>query len=134
MNKDDVLRIATECFVDRRNNVTPTKTFMGNDDELSNFAARLEAELMKGSEPVAWINDKLPHMTVRIKPYEGGNWVPVFPHPAPIPSTHVLVPKEPTEAMIKASWDLASVAFVDGQEKLISVAYKAMIAAAQGEV
>jgi hypothetical protein len=32
-------------------------------------------------EPVAWINDKLPHMTVRIKPNEGGNWVPVFLHP-----------------------------------------------------
>ena len=53
---------------------------------------RAEVEWMKDAKPVAWINDKLPHMTVRIKPHEGGNWVPVYLHPAPIPSTHVLVP------------------------------------------
>jgi hypothetical protein len=143
---------------------------MGNDDELQNFAARLEAEWMKDAEPVAWItggdcyadghidcyawtagefttplylhpapkesqepvawiNDKLPHMTVRIKPHEGGNWVPVFHHPAPIPPGYVLVPEEPTEAMCQAAS-----AKCHHPQALYKTAYKAMLAAAKGEV
>jgi|LakMenEpi03Aug12_release.lakeMendotaPanAssembly.Ray.scaffolds.fasta_scaffold1267311_1 hypothetical protein len=67
MNKDDVRLIADQCFVDRRNNVLPTKTFMGNDDELQNFAARLEAEWMKDAEPVfevgfGWLKTKRGNM------------------------------------------------------------------------
>jgi hypothetical protein len=44
-------------------------------------AIRAHLDNTKDVEPVAWINDKLPHMTVRIKPHENGGWVPVFLHP-----------------------------------------------------
>ena len=42
-----------------------------------------------------------------------------------------LVPMEPTEAMIKASWDCAGVSSpIDGQRRRIAIAYHAMLNAA----
>ena len=35
MNK--ALALADQFFVDRRNNITPTRTFMGTDEELKTF-------------------------------------------------------------------------------------------------
>lgn len=56
---------------------------------------------------------------------------PLFTHPAPVPAGWQLVPVEPTPEMIRASWDLASVGmFPDGTKHYISIAYKAMLAAA----
>jgi hypothetical protein len=80
----------------------------------------------KDVEPVAWLCHGTASRAKGCKECE-----PLYLHPAPIPPGMVLVPEEPTEAMIKASWDLSSVGFVDGQQKLISVAYKAMLAAAK---
>lgn len=34
---EEILKLADECFVDRRNNVLSIKTFMGNDKELEDF-------------------------------------------------------------------------------------------------
>ena len=51
------LEVANTSFVDRRNNIMPTRTFMGNDDELLTFTKRLiEAWLEQQSqEPVAYM-------------------------------------------------------------------------------
>ena len=119
MTKDEeaiALRVAKELI--------PTE---GVGNWYVDFASRFLAELRKTQEPVAWINDKLPHMTVRIKPHEGGNWVPVFHHPVPIPEGMVLVPRELTIEMYEAcccSMD-RGYAF-----EYVRAAYKAMIAAA----
>lgn len=81
-----------------------TKMPMATQEDAIAFATRIKEELCKGQEPVAWINDKLPHMTVRIKPHEGGNWVPVFHHPAPIPADMVMVPPwvlKPAQSLAK---------------------------------
>ena len=42
-------------------------------------------------EPVAWLNKKIPHMAVLIKPADGGGWFPVFTHPAPVPADQKIV-------------------------------------------
>ena len=48
-----------------------------------------------------------------------------------IPEGWQLVPKEPTQAMIRASWDCAGVSSpIDGQRRYIAVAYHAMLKAA----
>jgi hypothetical protein len=104
--------------------VFPTKECVSIDNPQPLYLrpAIHEGMVLVPEEPVAWINDKLPHMTVRIKPHEGGNWVPVFPHPA-IPEGMVLVPNELSAAMHDAMM-LAPDYYT---------AYKAMIAAAKGE-
>lgn len=48
-----------------------------------------------------------------------------------IPEGWQLVPKEPTKAMVKASWDCAGVSSpIDGQRRYIAIAYHAMLEAA----
>jgi hypothetical protein len=55
----------------------------------------------------------------------------LFTHPAPVPAGWQLVPVEPTDEMIRASHDLASIAtYSNGQHTHIPIAYKAMLAAA----
>jgi hypothetical protein len=52
-------------------------------------------------------------------------------HPAPVPVGFQLVPVEPTDAMIRASMDLASVVtYSNGQHTHIPIAYKVMLQAA----
>lgn len=47
-----------------------------------------------------------------------------------VPADMVLVPREPTEAMIRASWDCAGLTSpADGKRKYIAIAWHAMIAA-----
>jgi hypothetical protein len=66
-----------------------------------------------------WWNDRLPQ---GITLYS----VPV------VPADMVLVPREPTEAMIRASWDCAGLTSpADEQRKLIGIAWHAMIAAGE---
>ncbi len=50
---------------------------------------------------------------------------------ASIPDGWQLVPKEPTEAMVRASWDCAGVTSpISGQRRYIAIAYHAMLEAA----
>lgn len=49
----------------------------------------------------------------------------------PIPDGWKLVPKEPTEEMVRASWDCAGITSpIDGQRRYIAIAYHAMLEAA----
>ncbi len=41
---EEILTLADGSFVDRRNNVLPTKTFMGIDDEVLTFARLIAAK------------------------------------------------------------------------------------------
>lgn len=38
-----------------------------------------EPAALAGIDPVAWLNNKLPHMAVLTKPDDGGGWFPVVP-------------------------------------------------------
>lgn len=149
MNKDDVRLIADQCFVDRRNNVIPTKTFMGNDDELQNFAARLEAEWMKDAKPAAWREWEPEREWYVYYETQQDHSEPLYLHPAPIPEGMVLVPswvletaKNLAKHMAKEFYpeavnfdtfdDLAGViSQIDNM--VCGLPTEAMIAAAQGE-
>jgi hypothetical protein len=71
----------------------------------------------------------------------GGNYcikcdAPIESNDHPVPAGWQLVPVEPTDAMIRASHDLASIAtYSNGQHTHIPIAYKAMLQAApKGEL
>jgi hypothetical protein len=130
MNRDDVLRIAKE-----------SDKGQGMEGFILDFAARLEAEWMKWQEPVAetaagkygtrlmWATEE-----AQVNTPVGAK---LYLHPT-IPEGMVLVPKEPTEAMLLALKDGASDVEDEQDCKLtvfdyIRIEYKAMIAAAQGE-
>lgn len=109
------------------------------DRYLLEFATRFLAAYAEQQEPVGWIDgegDPYCQHGWGKKPPEGWttceeNSYPVFRHAAPVvPADMVLVPREPTEAMIRASWDCAGLTSPDdGQRKYIAIAWHAMIAA-----
>jgi hypothetical protein len=123
MNKETVLRIFGDVGWEAPEQV------------ILDFAARLEAEWMKDAEPVAWKMKGVPAFQTS-DPHDA-DWMPLYLHPA-IPEGMVLVPKEPTEAMLLALKDGASDVEDEQDCKLtvfdyIRIEYKAMLAAAQGE-
>lgn len=44
MTDEEIKVLADTSFVDRRNNILPTRTFMGTDEELVSFARLIEAK------------------------------------------------------------------------------------------
>jgi hypothetical protein len=98
------------------------------------FATRIKEELTKGQEPVAQVvaqgQYEFPHLQWKSANHslETPIGSQLYLHPAPIPSTHVLVPKEPTEAMREAAWEVLRT-----QGEAVNLLYRDMLAAAQGE-
>ncbi len=88
------------------------------------------AELRKDAEPVAWMAESgstvLPDENTNPTYYN----TPLYLRPAPIPPGMVLVPKEPTEAMVEAGCN--AIQWYE-KEHTARYTYRAMIAAAQGD-
>ena len=102
--------------------------------------AELEAQLaeLKKQEPVAWyarINNEWDSFT-REKPpedaYDEGTLQPLYAAPVVQPDM-VLVPREPTEAMLDAVIDERMEALATGKDHNLLDIYRAMIAAAEKE-
>jgi hypothetical protein len=99
--------------------------------ELRQIVAQFVKSTQVEHEPVAWVdlrygrNTAFPHSddVYTSAAYEYGELRPLYLHPAPIPSTHVLVPKELTESMYAAC----------DNERLAQIYWRKLIAAAQGE-
>ncbi len=113
------LRVAEECDALAEEKETEAEWVF-------DFATRLRDELCKGQEPVAWM---FANVYAKAPPREDLKefWTPLYLHPAPIPADMVLVPREPTKAMIYAADD------ADCRDARWPEIYDAMIAAYEKE-
>ena len=98
--------------------------------------AKIEAKLREQNEPVGYFHPEYMGGPVLYFPVNYSNKdeegvVPLWEHPAPIPEGMVLVPIEPTEAMIDKVIDERMDALINGTEHTFIDIYKAMLEAAR---
>ena len=93
------------------------------------FATRIRDELCKGQEPATAVVGKVgdsggSNMLTNLLPMG----TKLYLHPSPIPADMVMVPREPTEAMISTGYQKITIE-TENSSSDIPDAYKAMIAA-----
>ena len=89
------------------------------------FATRIRDELAKGQEPVGYYYRYADGLHTQLcNGIDPSEVIPLYLHPSPIPADMVLVPREPTKAMIFAGSNAWC------KDKSV---YKAMIAAYEKE-
>lgn len=121
------LSVAYKCFSDYADDRVTTLTFMTGKDEVLKFAEKFLASWLEqhSQEPVAWMGRDGEDFSYKESSYFTQ---PLFLAPQPtIPEGYVLVPKEPTEAMV-----LAARQSHEEEAYLPYSVYKSMIEAAQG--
>jgi hypothetical protein len=117
----------------------------GEIADLKSSNERLELELvelksqLEGGEAVAWWNGMGQVTLLKNRPakHYWGEVIPLYTHPAPVvPEGYVLVPIEPTEAMIDASMEFTGMTIRARRFRALRNAvrdkYKAMLSAAKG--
>lgn len=92
MNTDEIKAVAALCYLEMAWVVKPEAV------QAIYLCERFLARLTEQAEPVAWLNEALPHMAVRFRPDKGGNWYPVFTHPEPEPAEEAESVAEVVEA------------------------------------
>lgn len=100
----------------------------GTPEKVIDFATRFLAAYTEQQEPVAWRFNAYPHIVQRAHISEGlakvysesPNWTSLYSAPV-VPADMVLVPREPTDAMIGNEWN----------RDMLAGIWRAMIAAGE---